>query len=409
MARNNPGAAWARMFGRIAAKATRRQLRAGQRLVTQALVQAAKPAKPVKTPKPPKLPKPPKPPKLAKPSKVARPRAPSPTLKPGAVPAQRRPAKPAPAPAAPFTAVGTLRLSSRQRLALAADGDWLPGVVIAGGSSRRYRLYRPPGLAPGERLPLLVMLHGCGQDAAGFAASTRMNRLAARERFLVLYPEQDRLANPQGCWNWFDTRRGRAQAEAELVLQAVDQAVARHQADGDRVALMGFSAGAGLAALLAMRHPGRFKALVMHSGVPPGSANSTKSALGAMQGRRSAMAGIAGAGSEADGDAALPPLLVVHGSADRVVSFDNARQAAALWADAGGASAAAPRNVQRGQRHAMTVTDHRRGRRLVATLAEVAGLGHAWSGGAASMPFSDAQGPDASRLAWAFAARAFAR
>jgi poly(3-hydroxybutyrate) depolymerase len=37
----------------------------------------------------------------------------------------------------------------------------------------------------------------------------------------------------------------------------------------------------------------------------------------------------------------------------------------------------------------------------------VAGLGHAWSGGAAGQPFSDAQGPDASRMAWAFAARQF--
>jgi poly(3-hydroxybutyrate) depolymerase len=70
---------------------------------------------------------------------------------------------------------------------------------------RRYRLYRPPAVKSGERLPLMVMLHGCGQDAKSFANSTRMNAVAARERFLVLYPEQDRLSNAQGCWNWFDT------------------------------------------------------------------------------------------------------------------------------------------------------------------------------------------------------------
>jgi poly(3-hydroxybutyrate) depolymerase len=69
----------------------------------------------------------------------------------------------------------------------------------------------------GERLPLMVMLHGCGQDAKNFAMSTRMNRIAARERFLVLYPEQDRLANAQGCWNWFDTTSGRAYGEAALI------------------------------------------------------------------------------------------------------------------------------------------------------------------------------------------------
>jgi poly(3-hydroxybutyrate) depolymerase len=54
---------------------------------------------------------------------------------------------------------------------------------------RRYRLYRPPGIQFGEKLPLMVMLHGCSQDAKSFARSTRMNIIAARERFMVLYPE----------------------------------------------------------------------------------------------------------------------------------------------------------------------------------------------------------------------------
>ena len=97
--------------------------------------------------------------------------------------------------------------------------------------SHRYRLYRPPEVRFGERLPLLVMLHGCGQDAKSFAQSTRMNRIAARERFLVLYPEQDRLANAQGCWNWFDTRSGRAYGEAELIMRAIDQVCLLYSAD----------------------------------------------------------------------------------------------------------------------------------------------------------------------------------
>ena len=36
-------------------------------------------------------------------------------------------------------------------------------------------------------------------------------------------------------------------------------------------------------------------------------------------------------------------------------------------------------------------------------------LGHAWSGGAAGQPFSDALGPDASRLAWAFVSKVWAQ
>jgi len=55
----------------------------------------------------------------------------------------------------------------------------------------------------------------------------------------------------------------------------------------------------------------------------------------------------------------------------------------------------------------MSVTDFKRKGNTVATLVTVDRLAHAWSGGAASKPFSDGQGPDASRMAWAFAAKQF--
>lgn len=283
-------------------------------------------------------------------------------------------------------------------------GDWLAGVVMGMAGARRYRLYRPPGVAFGERLPLLVMLHGCGQDAKSFAASTRMNRIAARERFLVLYPEQDRLANAQGCWNWFDTQSGRAAAEAELIMKAVDQVCMLYTADRERVAIAGLSAGASMAALLVTRHPGRFRALVMHSGIPPGTAHSGVSALGAMHGVRATRPLPATAESMA---AHWPPLMVIHGGVDRVVSTHNGHAAVKAWAEAAGARAAGGRSIQRGGRYPMTVTDYKRKADTVATLVEVGKLGHAWSGGAASQPYSDVQGPDASRMLWAFAARQF--
>ena len=97
------------------------------------------------------------------------------------------------------------------------------------------------------------MLHGCGQDAGSFAVATRMNRIAARERFLVLYPEQDRMANAQGCWNWFDTRSGRAYGEAQLIMGAVEQVCLLYPVDRERIAIAGLSAGASMAALLVTR------------------------------------------------------------------------------------------------------------------------------------------------------------
>jgi poly(hydroxyalkanoate) depolymerase family esterase len=284
------------------------------------------------------------------------------------------------------------------------QGDWIAGVAMGATGARRYRLYRPPGVAFGERLPLMVMLHGCGQDAKSFAVCTRMNRIAQRERFLVLYPEQDRLANGQGCWNWFDTKNGRAYAEAALIMKAIDQVCLLYAVDRTRIAVAGMSAGASMAALLVTRHPERFKAVVMHSGIAPGTAHSTMTALGAMHGHRPTMPLMATPIAMA---ASWPPLMVIHGAVDHVVAANNGHAAVQVWANAAGARAGKPRSVQRGKRYEMTVTDFCRRGSTVATLVEVGRLGHAWSGGAARQPFSDVQGPDASRMAWSFAAKQF--
>lgn len=282
-------------------------------------------------------------------------------------------------------------------------GEWLRGLAFGPAGARRFFVHRPPDLPAGRaaRLPLLVMLHGCGQNARDFAIATRMNRLARREGFLVLYPEQDRLANAQGCWNWFEGRSGRARAEASTLLAAIDQTCLLYGADPARVAIAGLSAGASMAAFMAHAWPQRFAAVAMHSGVGPGTAVSSATALQAMQGRRRPQLRVeVGAG-------VLPPLLVLQGDADGVVNVRNAGAVAGAWAEACGASAGAAQRRQRGQRRPAIWQDYHSGPVLQVRCVIVQGLGHAWSGGAARGSYTDPQGPDASALVWGFAARAF--
>ncbi|ODS65436.1 MAG: phospholipase [Acidovorax sp. SCN 65-108] len=321
------------------------------------------------------------------------------------------------APAAPRRVVPAPAVPARRAASkpVPARGEWVGGVAPGPAGARRYHLYIPPWLAlkADEKLPLLVMLHGCGQTGGDLAAATRMNRLAARERFLVLYPEQERMANAHGCWNWFERRNGKAQAEAATLLAAVDKVARRYPVDLARVAVAGLSAGASMAVLMAALYPQRFCAVAMHSGVAPGTAESAATALAAMHGRRAAHLpeplGVSLNRGATPSMLPLPPLLVLHGDADGVVSVRNAAATALLWADALGARAGALRTLQRGQRHAMRVTEFKTRGRTVVALREVAGLAHAWSGGVAQLPFSDPAGPDASALVWAFVARQFAK
>jgi poly(3-hydroxybutyrate) depolymerase len=51
--------------------------------------------------------------------------------------------------------------------------QWTTSIAIGAAGPRRYRLYKPPGVRKTESLPLLVMLHGCGQDADALAPHLR--------------------------------------------------------------------------------------------------------------------------------------------------------------------------------------------------------------------------------------------
>ena len=298
---------------------------------------------------------------------------------------------------------GAAKAAAAQRKPPPGAGDWIAGLAGGLGGVRRYHLYRPPGTAArGARRPLLVLLHGCGQSGRDFAVSTRMNRIAARHGCLVLYPEQDRIANPQGCWDWYESKSGRTQAELATLIAMIEQVCLLYPVDRARIAVAGFSAGASMAALLATRHPARFAAVAMHSGVPPGAAQSAAGALRAMQG----LSLPAALPALAKG-AQLPPLLLLQGGRDGVVARRNALATAQLWARATDATATAPRTLQRGKRHPMQLTYYRHGRRVCVTLCEIPALGHAWSGGAAKPAFGDPAGPDASALLWRFVARAF--
>src|SRR5690349_7780628 len=88
--------------------------------------------------------------------------------------------------------------------------DLIDGIYVNAAGARNYKLYAATPL-PETAPPLFVMLHGCDQDAAGFAAGTRMNEIADECHGVVLYPEQCRMVNPLGCWNWHDIKHQSAE------------------------------------------------------------------------------------------------------------------------------------------------------------------------------------------------------
>ena len=78
--------------------------------------------------------------------------------------------------------------------AASAPGDGSgssPGSIVTGGLERTYRLYVPPTHDRSRPVPLVIALHGGGGTGAAMERLTvgGLNRLAAREGFVVVYPD----------------------------------------------------------------------------------------------------------------------------------------------------------------------------------------------------------------------------
>jgi poly(hydroxyalkanoate) depolymerase family esterase len=267
---------------------------------------------------------------------------------------------------------------------------------------RAYRLYLPAAAARRDRLPLLVMLHGCKQDAEAFAEGTRMNEIAERNDFIVLYPEQSRTANSYGCWNWFQPAVLEGAGEASAIVRIVRRVAKAHAVDTTRVYVAGMSAGGAMASVLAYRHGALFAACAIHSGLKYGAAASPSAAVAAMRD------GAPGTAWEMPRRAVFVPTLVIHGDRDRTVDPVNAGQIveqARLAAASGDPAQALVESTTRrfaNARRPYVQRDYVRDRRVMLRLIAVEGLDHAWSGGDGRHPFNDPEGPDASRLIWDF-------
>lgn len=253
---------------------------------------------------------------------------------------------------------------------------------------RRYKIYTPKVADHAGPLPLLVMLHGCGQTPDDFAKGTRMNALAEEKGLLVVYPAQPRDANPNRCWNWF--RRGdqiRGSGEPALIASLVREVLDRHPADPARVYVAGLSAGGSAALILAGAYPDIFAAVGTHSGIPAGAARDKTSALIAMR-----------QGNPGDRRAEPIPTIIFHGSDDHIVSPRNSRLAVlrALEPFPTLRATEVTRKVAEGRSYVHTTHRIGQGRPRVEFWL-VKGSGHAWSGGSPAGRFVDPQGPDASR------------
>jgi poly(hydroxyalkanoate) depolymerase family esterase len=250
--------------------------------------------------------------------------------------------------------------------------------------ARRYDVYVPIAYEDGRAMPMIVMLHGCTQDAADIARGTRLNAVADSLGLLVVYPEQPASAHPRTCWTWYDAaHQARGRGEPSLIAGITRAVMTRYRVDSTRVYIAGISAGGAMAASVAAAYPELYAAIGVHSGVPVGAATTVAQALDVMRTGPADAAMLPSVTSNA-------PAFIAHGGADAIVSPRNGELLARQWATALGAddesSGSGPAGValRRFGRHG----------RVLVEFWTLEGVGHAWSGGSSAGTFTAPDGPD---------------
>ena len=177
------------------------------------------------------------------------------------------------------------------------------GGFDAYGTLLRAYVYVPESASTRQSpAPLLVVLHGCLQDARGFFADSGWKGLADRHGFVALLPQQEqvqalpwamsgvwRQGNPVGCFSFADRLKsplkGGVPEEAAAIASMVEtvrkgevSGLTLPAIDSSRISLTGLSAGASIGAVLLAEYPTVYSGGALFAGVPALCANSMFSA-----------------------------------------------------------------------------------------------------------------------------------
>jgi len=321
--------------------------------------------------------------------------------------------------------------ASRQRWHMGRHGD------------RLYWVYTPASYQAGTAMPLIMVLHGCGQPLGShpwaIAYDTHMNQLAEAHQFLVVYPHEFAPPdiNPISCWNFFlSENQQRDEGEpASLagIVQDMRSNTSRWTIDPQRIYVVGISSGGGVVANLGATYPDLFAAIAVHSGGEYGCSlrvlaeHVILSELEILSGEIN-LQDIAVIPPGPDpieqgqkafnvmGSHARPvPTIVFHGTADPISDPINGNQVTQQWITTN--HLAAPTDFTAtfenpistnhaagpGGERSYTVETWQdvHGRDMV-TYYKIDGMGHAWSGGTPGSIFTDPSGPDASKIIYEF-------
>ncbi|NOT78013.1 MAG: PHB depolymerase family esterase [Bacteriovoracaceae bacterium] len=294
-------------------------------------------------------------------------------------------------------------------------GTWVTSSYKGLLGTRTYKVYIPTQLPQNKKSPIVVMLHGCQQDATEFAKGTRIEKWADKEKFIALFPEQNIMNNPFKCWNWILPANNSRVGESHIIIEMLNAVIKAHNGDAKKVFAAGMSAGASMVNILGNCFPEKFKALASHDGTQYFSSYLGSDFAEVVLTGASVPSGV----SAAYGNACSlfvserpksMPMIIFHGMKSPLMSPMHAFQIESQmkvfndYLDNGMRD-----NSYFLEKDVQNIPDTETyGYNLYTTTNSdndifierymINNLSHGWSGGLATLPYNDPNGPDASQL-----------
>lgn len=131
--------------------------------------------------------------------------------------------------------------------------------MMIAGVARTYIIHAPSGLT---KPPLLFNIHGYNMDASSQQSYTKMDQIADREKFVVVYPNAINKS-------WDLT----GENDYAFILAIIDSVDAKYKIDKSRIYSCGFSQGGFMTFQLACRYSDIFAAIAPTSGLLNGTCN----------------------------------------------------------------------------------------------------------------------------------------
>jgi polyhydroxybutyrate depolymerase len=154
------------------------------------------------------------------------------------------------------------------------------------GLQRAYVVRLPRDTAPGARLPLVLVLHGGGGDAATAEKSTGFTTKAQRAGFIVVYPEgTSRLGERLLTWNAGHCCGHAMQQRVDdvgFVRALIDRLAADYPVDPQRVYATGLSNGGMMSHRLGIELPDKLAAIAPVAATLFGDEKKTRAGVSAL-------------------------------------------------------------------------------------------------------------------------------